>query len=123
MNKDPSTYIPEAVGLAAETADRLSKSAHEAKDAAAEAAHRAQLEFQKIKIELARVAHKTELLAKENPWTTAGTMLGVGVLLGAIGYRLFAPKPTVAEVLGVSRFPDTARYQMKKQMKAFRKLF
>jgi ElaB/YqjD/DUF883 family membrane-anchored ribosome-binding protein len=123
MNKDPSSYVPEAVGYAAETADRLGQSAIEAKDAAAEAARRAQIEFQKIRTELTRVAARTEELAKENPWATAGTMLGVGVLLGAIGYRLFAPKPTLAEVLGVSHLPDVARSQAKKQMKAFKKLF
>lgn len=119
MQKDPLTYIPEAAGFATGTADRLSQSAHEAKDAAAEAARRAQAEFQKLRTELARVATKSEKLAKENPWAAAGTMLGVGILLGAIGYRLFSPKPTIGQVLGLSHLPDSAR----KQMKAIRKYF
>ena len=123
MIKDPSTYIPEAVGYAAEAADRLGQTAHQAKDAATDAAQRAQVEFQKVRAELAEVAAKTERLGRENPWATAGIALGVGALLGAIGYRLFAPRPTVAQVLGVSHLPQDARYQMKKQLKAFKKLF
>lgn len=134
MFKDPATYIPEAVGMAAETADRLSKTAHDMKDAAADrlsktahdakdAAHRAQIELKKVRTKLARIAENAEELAKENPWATAATMLGVGVLLGAIGYKLFVPKPTLAQVLGISHLPDSARFQMKKQMKAIKKLF
>ena len=123
INKDASTYIPEAVGYAAETADRLSQSAHDAKDAAAEAARKAQVEFAKLRTELTRVANKTEQLAKANPLATAGAMLGVGILLGAIGYKLFTPKPTIARVLGVQNLPNDARVQVRKQLKAFRKYF
>jgi ElaB/YqjD/DUF883 family membrane-anchored ribosome-binding protein len=123
MIKDPSTYIPEAVGYAAETADRLSQSAQEAKEAAAEAARKAQIEFQKVRTELARVAARTEELAKDNPWTAAGTMLGVGILLGAVGYRLFSPKPTLAQYLGVAGLPDSARSQFKSFNKSFKKYF
>lgn len=123
MNRDPSTYIPEAVGAAAEAAERLTVTAHDAKDAAIEAARRTQQEFAKIRAEVARVAERTEQLAKENPWATAGTMLGVGILLGAVGYKLFSPKPTVSRVLGIDHLQDQARGQMRKQLKAFKKLF
>ena len=123
MIKDASTYIPEAVGFAAEAADRLGKSAHDARDAAAEVARKAQVELTKVRAELENVAAKTETLAKENPWITAGAMLGVGILLGVAGTKLFARKPTLTEVLGVSHFPETARSSMKKQMKAFKKYF
>lgn len=123
MNKDPSQYIPEAVGYAAEAADRISQSAHEAKDAAAEAARNAQIELKKVRNELAKVVKKTEEVAKENPWATAGTMLGVGILLGAVGYRLFAPKPTLVQLLGIDHLPQSARMQAKKQLKAIKKFF
>ncbi len=123
MINDPSTYVPEAVGLAAETADRLSKSAHDAKDVAAEASRRAQVEFKKVREELARVAARTEALARANPWASAGTMLGVGIVLGAVGYRLFTPKPTLGRMLGVSGLPESARSEFKRQLKALKKLF
>ena len=112
MINDPSTYVPEAVGLAAQSADRLSKSAHDAKDAAAEAARRAQVEFKKVREVLARVAARTEALARENPWASAGTMLGVGIVLGAVGYRLFSPKPTLG-----------ARAEFARQLKSLKSLF
>jgi ElaB/YqjD/DUF883 family membrane-anchored ribosome-binding protein len=123
INKDPSSYIPEAVGYAAETADRLSQPAHDAKDVAAEAARKAQVEFAKLRSELTRVANKTEQLATANPLATAAAMLGVGILLGALGHKFFASKPTLAGVLGVSHLPNDARVQVRKQLKALKKYF
>lgn len=123
MNKDPSQYIPEAVGYAAEAAERISQSAHEAKEAAAEAARTAQIELKKARNELAKAMRKTEEVARQNPWATAGTMLGVGILLGAVGYRLFAPRPTLVQLLGIDRLPQSARMQAGKQLKAIKKIF
>jgi len=113
MNQDPSSYIPEAVGHAAETADRLSRTAQ----------HRAQLELKRLRLELARVANTTGQLAKENPWAAAGTLIGVGMVLGAIGYGLFAPRPTLRRTLETTLLPKSARVQLKRQLKALRNYF
>ncbi len=123
MNTNSSNVSAEAVGMAAEAADRLSRTVDEAKDVAAEGARRAQVELKKVGRELSKAASATETFAKENPWAAAGTALGVGILLGAVGYRLFAPRPTIGGLLGVAHLPGQARVQMNRQIKAIKKLF
>ncbi len=108
-----------ASNIANQMVDGVKERAEEASDAA----RMARNEFQKVRYELGKVATKGEKLAKENPWATAGTMFGIGALLGALAYKLLAPKPTVSSVLGVSHLPDAARSQFNKQLKQLRKMF
>ncbi|GEM_PF-3504799 len=122
-----SNFSKEAVGTAAEAADRLTRKAYEAKnvatDVAVDGARWAQVEFKNIGKELSKVAARSEEIAKESPWATAGTVLGIGILLGAVGYKLFAPKPTVAKLLGIDGLPRAARGQALKQYKALKNYF
>lgn len=115
MNPNMTTNFSskDAVGTATEAADRLGKKAYEAKnvatDVAADGAKWAQGELKNFTKELSKVAARSEEIAKESPWATAGAVLGFGILLGAVGYKLFAPKPTVAKLLGIDGLPRAAR--------------
>ena len=48
---------------------------------------------------VSRMAKQVELSARENPRATAGVLLGVGVLFGAVLHSVLRPAPTAREVL------------------------
>lgn len=53
---------------------------------------------------------KTEKVVKKYPLAAVGISLGTGVALGALGYKMFAPKPgfRFAEKLGLTALGATA---------------
>ena len=105
------------------TAAVLNETAADAKEAALFAARQAKYEFQKVKYEVEKAAQQTQKLAKENPLAAAATMFGIGALVGALAYKLLAPKPTFSRMLGINHLPDDARRQFSKQLKVLKKLF
>lgn len=119
-NGNHSLTTPEAID---QLSSKAVQAATQAKDVAFEAARQAKNELNKAKYKIGKVADRGEKLAKENPWAAAATMFGVGALIGGLAVKLFSPKPSISTVLGTDRIPDYARSQMKRQMKAFKKLF
>ncbi len=53
---------------------------------------------------------KTEKAVKKYPLAAVGISLGTGIALGAIGYKMFAPKPRIRfiEKLGLTALGATA---------------
>jgi ElaB/YqjD/DUF883 family membrane-anchored ribosome-binding protein len=64
--------------------------------------------------QLQDVAGRTEKLAKEYPWVTAGAMLGVGAILGALAHRFFGHRSTISELLGINALPSKAKRAVSK---------
>lgn len=54
-------------------------------------------------------AGRAEKLAQKYPWVAAGGLLGFGAIFGALIYRFLAPRPTVAELLGIDKLPAKAK--------------
>lgn len=58
---------------------------------------------------LQHAAGRGEKLASLHPWVAAGALVGVGAIFGALAYRFLAPRPTVAELLGLDELPSKAK--------------
>lgn len=65
------------------------------------------------KEQLQKAAGSSERIVKKYPLITAGTMLGLGVMIGVGLHRVFAHRSTLTDVLGINDLTRSARAKLK----------